>query len=97
MERRGEVIDYVRRKYGERCVSQIVTFGTLGAKSVVRDVGRVLGWSYTDADRLAKMIPNELNITLSSAAEKNSRSPDGAGKRAGHPATMGHALCPRGA
>ncbi|MFZ0711621.1 MAG: DNA polymerase III subunit alpha [Terrimicrobiaceae bacterium] len=71
MERRGEVIDYVRQKYGERCVSQIVTFGTLGAKSVVRDVGRVLGWSYTDADRLAKMIPNELNITLSSAAEKN--------------------------
>jgi DNA polymerase-3 subunit alpha len=72
MERRGEVIDYVRHKYGERCVSQIVTFGTLGAKSVVRDVGRVLGWSYTDADRLAKMIPNELNITLSSAAERNS-------------------------
>ncbi len=71
MERRGEVIDYVRRKYGERCVSQIVTFGTLGAKSVVRDVGRVLGWSYGDADRLAKMIPNELNITLSSAAEKS--------------------------
>ena len=72
MERRGEVIEYVRQKYGERCVSQIVTFGTLGAKSVVRDVGRVLGWSYTDADRLAKMIPNELNITLSTAAEKNS-------------------------
>ena len=71
MERRGEVIDYVRRKYGERCVSQIVTFGTLGAKSVVRDVGRVLGWSYTDADRLAKMIPNELNMTLASAAQKN--------------------------
>ena len=71
MERRGEVIDYVRRKYGERCVSQIVTFGTMGAKSVVRDVGRVLGWSYGDADRLAKMIPNELNINLASAAEKN--------------------------
>lgn len=71
MERRGEVIDYVRRKYGERCVSQIVTFGTMGAKSVVRDVGRVLGWSYSDADRLAKMIPNELNITLATAAEKN--------------------------
>ena len=71
MERRGEVIDYVRRKYGERCVSQIVTFGTMGAKSVVRDVGRVLGWSYGDADRLSKMIPNELNISLSSAAEKN--------------------------
>lgn len=71
MERRGEVIEYVRRKYGERCVSQIVTFGTMGAKSVVRDVGRVLGWSYGDADRLSKMIPNELNISLSSAAEKN--------------------------
>jgi DNA polymerase III subunit alpha len=71
MERRGEVIDYVRQKYGERCVSQIVTFGTMGAKSVVRDVGRVLGWSYSDADRLAKMIPNELNISLASAAEKN--------------------------
>lgn len=71
MDRRGEVIDYVRKKYGERAVSQIVTFGTLGAKSVVRDVGRVLGWSYGDGDRLAKMIPNELNIDLESAAKKN--------------------------
>ncbi len=70
--RRGEVIDYVRKKYGERAVSQIITFGTMGAKSVVRDVGRVLGWSYSDADRIAKMIPNELNITLKSALEKNS-------------------------
>ena len=71
MERRGEVIEYVRQKYGERAVSQIVTFGTLGAKSVVRDVGRVLGWSYGDGDRVAKMIPNELNITLDDAAKKN--------------------------
>lgn len=62
--RRGEVIEYVRRKYGERCVSQIVTFNQLGAKSVVRDVARVLGFSYGDGDRIAKMIPNELNITL---------------------------------
>ena len=69
--RRGEVIYYVRKKYGERAVSQIITFGTMGAKSVVRDVGRVLGWSYSDADRIAKMIPNELNITLKSALEKN--------------------------
>ncbi|HEY0369262.1 MAG TPA: DNA polymerase III subunit alpha [Chthoniobacterales bacterium] len=68
--RRGEVIEYVRGKYGERAVAQIVTFGTLGAKSVVRDVSRVLGLSYSDGDRLAKMIPNELNITLTSAAEK---------------------------
>ncbi|MCX6972374.1 MAG: DNA polymerase III subunit alpha [Verrucomicrobia bacterium] len=71
MDRRGEVIDYVRKKYGERAVSQIVTFGTLGAKSVVRDVGRVLGWSFGDGDRIAKMIPNELNIDLEGAAKKN--------------------------
>ncbi len=71
MDRRGEVIEYVRRKYGERSVSQIITFGTLGAKSVVRDVNRVLGMSYGEGDRLAKMIPNELNIDLRGAAEKN--------------------------
>ncbi len=69
--RRGEVLEYVRQKYGERRVSQIITFGKLKAKSVVRDVGRVMGLSYRDADRIAKMIPNELNITLASAAEKN--------------------------
>jgi DNA polymerase III subunit alpha len=69
--RRGEVIDYVRAKYGLRAVSQIITFGTLGAKSVVRDVGRVMGLSYSDADRIAKMIPNELGITLRGAIEKN--------------------------
>jgi len=73
--RRGEVIDYVRKKYGEgngeRAVSQIATFGTMGAKSVVRDVGRVMGLSYGEGDRIAKMIPNELNMTLKLAAEKN--------------------------
>src|SRR6266576_2804929 len=69
--RRGEVLDYVRRKYGERRVSQIITFGKLKARSVVRDVGRVMGLSYRDADRIAKMIPNELNITLGSAVERN--------------------------
>ena len=69
--RRGEVIDYVRNKYGERAVAQIATFGTMGAKSVVRDVGRVLGWSYGDADRISKMIPNELGITLAGIDKKN--------------------------
>ena len=69
--RRGEVIDYVRQKYGERAVAQIITFGTLGAKSVIRDVGRVLSWSYGDADRIAKMIPNELNITLTGFEKKD--------------------------
>jgi DNA polymerase-3 subunit alpha len=68
--RRGEVLDYVRQKYGERRVSQIITFGKLKAKSVIRDVGRVIGLSYGEADRLAKLIPNELNITLAAAAEK---------------------------
>src|SRR5205809_25316 len=70
--RRGEVLEYVRQKYGERRVAQIITFGKLKAKSVVRDVGRVMGLSYAAADRIARMIPNELNITLDSAAEKNS-------------------------
>jgi DNA polymerase-3 subunit alpha len=69
--RRPEVIDYVRNKYGERAVAQIVTFGTLGAKSVVRDVGRVLGWSYGDADRIARMVPNELGITLAGVDKEN--------------------------
>lgn len=71
VNRRAEVLDYVRGKYGDRAVSQIVTFGTLGAKSVVRDVARVLGWSYGDADRIAKMIPNELNIKLAGEDRKN--------------------------
>ena len=70
--RRGEVLEYVRQKYGERRVAQIITFGKLKAKSVVRDVGRVMGLPYRDADRIARMIPNELGITLDSAAEKNS-------------------------
>lgn len=69
--RRGEVIEYVRRKYGERSVSQIITFGTLGAKSVIRDVGRVMGLGYSEGDRIAKMIPTELNITLADARKKN--------------------------
>ena len=69
--RRGEVLEYVRQKYGERRVAQIITFGKLKARSVVRDVARVMGLSYRDGDRLAKMIPNELNITLDSAVEKN--------------------------
>src|ERR1700731_390103 len=70
--RRGEVLEYVRQKYGERRVAQIITFGKLKPKSVVRDVGRVMGHPYAAADRIARMIPNELNITLDSAAERNS-------------------------
>lgn len=69
--RRPEVIEYVRQKYGELVVSHIITFGTMGAKSVVRDVGRVLGWSYGDADRVSKLIPAELNMTLDKAVQMN--------------------------
>src|SRR3984957_3449224 len=68
-DRRADVIAYVREKYGHDSVAQIITFGTMGAKSVVRDVGRVMGLSYGDCDRLAKMIPNELKMTLKKALE----------------------------
>ena len=70
-ERRQEVIDYVSRKYGAEKVVQIVTFGTLQAKGVIRDVGRVMDLPYSLCDSLAKMVPNELNITLDKALEKN--------------------------
>ncbi|MEI6377167.1 MAG: DNA polymerase III subunit alpha, partial [bacterium] len=73
MNRRGEVIEYVREKYGKMAVSQIITFGTLGAKSVIRDVGRALGWSYGDADRISRMIPNELDITLNGYEKKGEK------------------------
>ena len=70
-ERRSEVIDYVIKKYGKDCVTQIVTFGTLKARGVIRDVGRVLDMPYGYVDSVAKMIPMELNTTLDSALEKN--------------------------
>jgi len=69
--RRPEVIQYVREKYGEESVAQIITFGTLGAKMAVRDVGRVLGLSYGEADRLAKMIPFDPKMTLARALKEN--------------------------
>ncbi len=69
-ERRDEVIDYVRRKYGVQNVAQIITFGTMAAKAVIRDVGRVMNFSYPDVDKLAKLVPNELNISLESAFNK---------------------------
>ena len=71
--RREEVIRYVTEKYGKDCVCQIVTFGTMKARAVVRDVGRVLGMSYTDVDRIAKLIPMELNITLERALQEEPR------------------------
>jgi DNA polymerase-3 subunit alpha len=66
-DRRDEVIEYVTQKYGKENVAQIITFGTLGAKAVIRDVGRALGMPYGEVDRVAKMVPNILNIGLHEA------------------------------
>ncbi len=71
MRRREEVINYVREKYGRDCVSNIITYGTLGPKMVIRDVSRVHDLPYAEADRLAKMIPDELNISLDDAIAKS--------------------------
>jgi len=69
--RRGEVIEYVTRKYGRENVAQIITFGTMKAKAVVRDVGRALDMPYADVDRIAKQIPAALDMTLDKALEEN--------------------------
>jgi DNA polymerase-3 subunit alpha len=70
-DRRADVIEYVRQKYGREAVAQIITFGTMGAKSVVRDVGRVMGLTYGECDRLAKMIPFDLKMTLEKALKQS--------------------------
>src|SRR5206468_10340453 len=70
--RRDEVIRYVAERYGRDRVAHIITFGTLGAKAAIRDVGRVLGMPYGDVDRIAKLVPNfPLNITLDDAHQKS--------------------------
>ena len=71
IEGRERVISYIKERYGHDSVAQIITFGTMKAKSVIRDVGRVLGLSYADVDRIAKMVPNELKITLDKAEKMN--------------------------
>ncbi len=71
IERRGEVIDYVIKKYGKENVSQIITFGTMKAKAAVRDVGRALNLSYAEADKVAKAIPFELKMTIDKAMDMN--------------------------
>jgi len=70
-ERRQEVIDYVVQKYGQDRVAQIVTFGTMAARAAIRDVGRVMGYPYGEVDRIAKMVPSELGITIESALALN--------------------------
>ena len=70
-EKRDKVIEYVEQKYGKDHVSQIITFGTMSARMVIRDVARVLDMPYAEADKLAKMIPNEIHITIKKAMEQN--------------------------
>jgi DNA polymerase-3 subunit alpha len=71
MRRRDEVVEYVRRKYGQECVANIITFGTFGAKAVVRDMARVMDLPFSDSNRLAKMVPDDIHITLDKAIEKS--------------------------
>ncbi|MBI1941666.1 MAG: DNA polymerase III subunit alpha, partial [Acidobacteria bacterium] len=71
MRRRGEVISYVTDRYGRESVSQIITFGTMGAKAAIRDVGRVLDMPFAEVDKIAKLVPNVLNITLADAIEQS--------------------------
>ena len=107
-ERRGQVIDYVRERYGADHVAQIITFGTMAARGVLRDVGRVLGMSYQQTDAIAKMVPFELNMTLERALNVSGElrracesDPDGApadgyGAQArGHAAQHLHPCCGR--
>ena len=71
MNRRSEVIDYVTQKYGRDNVAQIITFGTMAAKAAIKDVGRAMDMPYADVDRIAKMVPAQLNITLDKAIEES--------------------------
>ncbi len=71
MRRRGEIIEYVTQKYGRENVAQIITFGTMAAKAAIKDVGRALDMPYGDVDRLAKLIPNQLNISLDDALQQS--------------------------
>jgi DNA polymerase-3 subunit alpha len=71
MNRRGEVIDYVTRKYGRENVAQIITFGTMAAKAAIKDVGRAMDVPYADVDRIAKMVPTTLNIKIENAVKES--------------------------
>src|SRR5207302_4244204 len=70
MNRRGEVIEYVTRKYGREQVAQIITFNTLGARAAIKDVGRALEIPFADVERITKMVPNVLNLSLTDANEQ---------------------------
>ena len=86
--RRGEVITYVTEKYGRENVAQIITFGTMKARAVVRDVGRVMEMPISEVDRVAKLIPNQLDMTLDLALDG-----EPAARRAREDATSACASC----
>lgn len=90
--RRVEVIEYVRQKYGERCVSHIITYGTLGAKSVLRDVSRVMGLSYGDGDKLAKMIETKPGVKLQGEYDLKAELRDTIEGSSSYRELWGHAL-----
>ena len=71
IEGREKVINYIKERYGHKSVAQIITFGSMKAKSVIRDVGRVLGMTYGEVDKIAKMIPDDLKITIDKAEKVN--------------------------
>ncbi len=73
-ERRGEVIDYVMRKYGKDRVAQIVTFGTMAARAAIRDVGRALNFTYAETDAVAKLIPHDASYDAGRGAARFARS-----------------------
>ena len=96
MDRRGEVINYVIEKYGEEHVCQIITFGTLGAKAAIRDVGRVMDFPYADVDKVAKLVPTQLNITLKDALKQEPRLQELVDKEAGMKELMDTAMALEG-
>ncbi len=91
-ERRGDIIDYVANKYGRENVSQIITFGTMAARAVIKDVARVLDFSYPESDRISKMIPEEIGITLQKAIDTAPGLKDVAGESEEHAMLMRNAL-----
>ena len=96
MDRRGEVINYVIEKYGEEHVCQIITFGTLGAKAAIRDVGRVMDFSYAEVDKVAKLVPSQLNITLKDALKQEPRLQELVDQEAGMKELMDTAMALEG-
>ena len=81
MNRRGEVIQYVTEKYGREQVAQIITFNTLGARAAIKDVGRVLEMPFADVERLTKLVPNVLNISLTGGDRAGARASTSAARK----------------